>query len=500
MADTGQFQLRMRAPAGTRLKRTEGLYLQALALMSREAGPGNVATTLGFVGTQPRSYPVNTIYLWTSGPQEAVVQVALRPGSGLRTRAFEERLRAAFRREMPTVAFSFEAGDIIGQMMNLGSPTPIAVNVTGFDIGADHAYAERLRAALGRVPQLRDLQYGQPYDYPAVLVEVDRQRAADLGLNLGQIGRSLTEATASSRFVARNFWQDPASGLTYQVQVLMPPSEMASVTAVQGIPLAAPPAAVGAGEGASKPILLGDVARVDLGSVRGEYDHFNMQRMVSLTANVEGGSLGETAGAVERTIAALPAPPRGTRVAVVGQVQPMRDTLDGLRVGLGLAVVVILLLLTASFQSFRLALTILSALPALLVGALGTLRLFGSTLNIESYMGIITAIGISVANGILLVTVAEHERKRNARHAGHAASTAVGQRLRPIVMTASAMIAGMVPMALAWEGSGQSAPLGQAVIGGLAASTLATLLLMPAVYTGTAPKQSRENEEQHAEA
>ncbi|TAN20896.1 MAG: efflux RND transporter permease subunit [Acidobacteria bacterium] len=510
-ADTGQFQLRLRAPAGTRLKRTEVAYAQALDIVNRDAGPGNVETTLGFVGTQPRSYPINLIYLWTSGPQEAVMQVALRPGSGLHLAEFEARLRRDFARELPAVSISFEAGDIIGRMMNLGSPTPIAVQVSGFDMAADHAYAEQVRTALAPLPTLRDLQYGQPYDYPAVLVDVDRQRAATLGMTVVQVGRSLTEATASSRFVARNFWQNPATGLTYQVQVLMPPAEMNNLDAIQTIPLAG-------GHGA-KPLLLGDVATAQLGQVVGEYDHFNMQRMVSLTANVQGASLSQAAGDVNRALARLPQPPRGVHVAVVGQVQPMWETLSGLETGLVLAVIVILLLLTASFQSWRLALVVLTAVPALLTGALLLLGAFGSSLNIESFMGIITAVGISVANGILLVTVAEGARKhayaelaglpepeRRLRAAEEGASTGLGLRLRPILMTASAMIAGMVPMALAWEsGGGQSAPLGQAVIGGLAASTVFTLLVMPAAYIAlmrrrdaSSPALDLEPEESHA--
>jgi multidrug efflux pump subunit AcrB len=501
-ADTGQFQLRLREPAGTRLLRTEAMYRRALAILDQVAGPGNVQTTLGFVGTQPRSYPVNTIYLWTSGPQEAVVQVALRPGSGWRLPALEDRLRAAFARQLPQVAVSFEAGDIIGQMLNMGSPTPIAVNVTGFNLARDHAYAELLRAALAKVSHLRDLQYGQPYDYPAVLVDVDRQRASDVGLNAAAIGRSLTEATASSRFVARNFWQDPASGLTYQVQVLLPPADVASLNAMQALPLADAPRGA-AGPASTKPVLLGDVAQLSLGTVRGEYDHFNMQRMVSLDANLHGASLGDAAAGVQRALDALPPPPRGVSVALVGQAQPLYATLNGLRVGLGLAVAVILLLLTASFQSWRLALAVVSAVPALLVGALVALRLAGSTLNIESFMGIITAIGISVANGILLVTVAEAARRTAAHEARGlelapapeaepglrrqaallGAEAAVRLRFRPILMTASAMVAGMIPMALALEsGGGQSAPLGQAIIGGLVASTAATLLLSPAAF------------------
>ncbi|MGH9533256.1 MAG: efflux RND transporter permease subunit [Terriglobales bacterium] len=516
-ANTGEFQVRLRAPTGTRLKLTEQLYNQALGLVEREAGPGNVETSLGFVGTQPRSYPINTIYLWTSGPEEAVMQVALRRGSGIKLLPFEDHLRQAFAREMPDVTISFEAGDIIGKIMNLGAPAPIAVNVTGFHLQQDQAYARQVRAALRRIPALRDVQFEQSGAYPAVLINVDRERAAELGLSLAAIGRSLTEATASSRFVARDFWQNPATGVTYQVQALYPPSEVNSLDALRTMSLKTAPArAVGAdGNGATRAVELGDVARLDFGTVEEEYDHYNMQRVMTVTANVQTGSLGDAAQAVRAALAELPPPPRGVRVALLGQVQPMEQTLAGLRGGLLLAVAVILLLMTASFQSWRLALAVVSAVPALLVGVLVSLYLFGSTLNIESFMGAIMTIGIAVANGILLITMAEQARRRRqaewraeaardgaapaesqeagrrARAALAAAGEGAGVRLRPILMTAAAMIAGMIPMALSLEAGGeQSAPLGQAVIGGLAAATLATLLIMPAVFLLLQRKQS----------
>lgn len=509
-ANTGQFQLRLRAPTGTRLKVSEQLYNRALALVEREAGAGNVETSLGFVGTQPRSYPINTIYLWTSGPQEAVMQVALRRGSGIKLLPFEDRLRRAFAREMPEVHISFEAGDIIGQIMNLGAPAPIAVNVAGFHLQRDQAYASQVRAAMARIPALRDVQFEQPGAYPAVLIQVDRERAAELGLSLAAIGRSLTEATASSRFVARDFWQNPATGVTYQVQALTPPADINSLDALRTMPLkAAPPRAVGAeGIGATRAVELGDVARLDFGTVEGEYDHYNMQRVITVTANVQTGSLGDAARAVRAALAQLPPPPRGVQVALLGQVQPMEATLGGLRGGLLLAVAVILLLMTASFQSWRLALAVVSGVPALLVGVVVSLYLFGSTLNIESFMGAIMTIGIAVANGILLITMAEQARRRRQaelraeaadggetgwrfRSALAAAGEGAGVRLRPILMTASAMIAGMIPMAFSLEAGGeQSAPLGQAVIGGLAAATLATLLIMPTVFVWLQRKQS----------
>lgn len=517
-ANARQFELRLRAPTGTRLKLTEAMYNQALGIVNqeaeREAGAGAVETTLGFVGMQPRSYPINTIYLWTSGPEVAVMQVALREGSGIRLLPFEDRLRQAFARALPGVRVSFEAGDIIGKIMNLGAPSPIAVNVTGFHLDQDEAYAEKVRTALAAIPSLRDVGFEQPGAYPAVLINVDRERAAEMGLSLAAIGRSLTEATASSRFVARDFWQNPNTGVTYQVQALYPPAEVNSLDALRTMPLkAAPQMAMGASASneATRPIELGDVARLDFGTVEGEYDHYNMQRVITVTANVQQGSLGAAAAAVRGALAQLPAPPRGVRVDLLGQVAPMEQTLAGLRGGLLLAVFVILLLMTASFQSWRLALAVVASVPALLAGVVVSLYLFGSTLNIESFMGAIMTIGIAVANGILLITMAEHARRRRQgelraaggeggeaswrlRAALAAAGEGAGVRLRPILMTTAAMIAGMIPMAFALESGGeQSAPLGQAVIGGLAAATLATLLITPTVFALLQRKQSDES-------
>lgn len=516
-ANTSQFQLRMRAPTGTRLKLTEAMYKQALALVQqegeREGGPGAVETTLGFVGQQPRSYPVNNIYLWTSGPEVAVMQVALREGAGVKLLPFEDRLRQAFARQLPQLRISFEAGDIIGKIMNLGSPAPIAVNVAGFHLEQDQAYAKKVRAALQAIPTLRDVGFEQPGAYPAVLINVDRERAAETGLSLAAIGRSLTEATASSRFVERDFWQNPSTGITYQVQALIPPAAVSSLDALRTMPLkTAPQPAVGAGasNGANRPIQLGDVAQVDFGTVEGEYDHYNMQRVITVDANVQHGSLGDAAAAVRRALAQLPPPRRGVQVSLIGQVAPMEQTLAGLRGGLLLAVFVILLLMTASFQSWRLALAVVASVPALLAGVVVALYLFGSTLNIESFMGAIMTIGIAVANAILLITMAEHARRRRQgelRADGEggesqwrflsalgAAGEGAGVRLRPILMTTAAMIAGMIPMAFALESGGeQSAPLGQAVIGGLAAATLATLLILPTVFALLQKKQSDES-------
>lgn len=423
------------------------------------------------------------------------MQVALRVGAGIRMQSFEERMRRVFRRQLPGVQVSFESGDIISQILNFGSPTPVQIAVQGLNLAADRAYAEKIRRVLAPIPSLRDLQFGQPYRYPTVQVHVNRDRAGQLGLTMADISRSLTDGTESSRFIAPDFWRDPRTGVGYQVQLELPQSRMDSVNALRELP-------VGGGRD-NDPVLLSNVARIDYGHMVAEYDRYNMQRMVTLTANLYHSDLGHAAAAIEHALRRLPPPPRGMTVAVRGQIAPLYQTLHGLETGLLLTVVVILLLFAANFQSWRLAWVTVAAVPAVLAGVLVMLWATGTTLNIESFMGAIMAVGVSVANALLLVTMAESRRRRKGQArsddpgqgggagvprgesiAIEAALEGLGLRLRPILMTASAMIAGMLPLALALEKGGrQSAPLGQAVIGGLIASTLVTLLILPLIFS-----------------
>lgn len=478
-----QFRLRLRAPAGTRIEVTEQIALKTLDEIKRLAGPDNVKSTLAYVGTYAPSYPVNLIYLWTSGPHEAILQVELKKDSEVRVTPLEEQLRAALARDFPDTAFTFESGDLVNQIMDFGSPTPIEVAIHGPNMEATHAYAEKVRAHLADVHSLRDLHYGQPLDYPSLNVDIDRVRAGQLGLTVEQVAQSLETATWSSRFVSRNFWQDPATGIGYQVQVEVPKEQMKSLEDVAGIPLMQ-------GGLASHPNL-GDVAQLSYGTVPGEFDRYDMQRMISLTANVEGEDLGRAARHVTDAVGRAGAPPRGVEVRVRGQVEPMRQTFRSLSLGLIFALVAIFLLLAANFQSLRLALVSVSSTPAVLCGVVGGLLLTGTTLNVQSFMGAIMALGVSVANSILLVSFAEENRRQARVSAVQAALYGGRTRLRPILMTSVAMIAGMIPMALALgEGGHQIAPLGRAVIGGLAASTFATLLILPAIFSlaqGKAP-------------
>ena len=470
---TSLFQLRFRAPAGTKFEATEQLGRAVLDEISAAAGPGNVATTLGYVGVQPSSYPINTIFLWTGGSHEGVLQVSLRPGAGLRLEPFQESLRQRFQQKFPTATFSFEPGDIVSRIMNFGAQTPVEVAVMGPDFAATRVFATKVREELAKVPSLRDLQYGQALDYPAIQVNVNRQMAGQLGVTIDDVGRSYAAATSSSRFVAPNYWADPRTGIAFQVQVQVPQPRMQTLEDLRVVPVR--------GNGTATP-LLGDLARIDNATIVGEYDRVNGQRMVTLTASLAGEDVGRVRTQVQAAIARAGAPPRGATVTLRGQVGAMDETFRNITVGLGVAVVVIFLLLAANFQSLRLAFVVVSTVPAVLAGVAVALLFTGTTLNVQSFMGAIMAIGVAVANAILLVTFAEQGRVAGTS-ALAAGIEAARSRMRPVLMTSAAMMAGMVPMALALgEGSEATAPLGRAVIGGLGFATLATLLVLPSVY------------------
>jgi len=486
--DTGQFALRLRAPTGTRIEATEKLVGKTLDVIRGETGPDNVALTLGFVGVQNAAYPINTVYLWTSGPEEAVIQVQLRTGSGVRVAALEESLRKTLPQQLPGVRFSFQPNDIVSQVMSFGAPTPIEVTVAGPNFQASRDYAQKVRTALADIAPLRDLALAQELDYPAIKVSIDRRLAGMLGVTADQIGQSLTEATSSSRFTSPSFWSDPKSGVGYQVQVEVPTSRMGSLEDIKNIPV---------GRSQDTQIDLRNVAEVTRGTVLGEYDRYNMQRMLTLGANISGEDLGRVSDRVTQALDRMGAPPPGVHVTIRGQVIPMQEMFDGLETGLLVATIVIFLLLAANFQSFRLSLAVVLTIPAVIAGVAVALWLTRTTLNLQSLMGAIMAIGIAVANAILLVTFAERDRIAGAT-APDAAVSGAASRLRPILMTSCAMIAGMIPMAIGLGESGaQSAPLGRAVIGGLLGATAATLAVLPALFASLQRTRTRASVSLH---
>jgi len=472
-SDEGQLTLRFRAPEGTRIEETERIAQEILGIAKKEAGPVNIESTLGYVGLQSADHPINAIYLWTSGPEESVLQVQLRHGSGIPIEEFKERLRRAIARELPAVRLSFEPSDIVSRVMSFGASTPVEVAVSGPELAATREMADKLMASLGKVPSLRDLQINQPLDYPTVKVDVDREKASLMGLSIKDIAQAFVPATSTSRYIYKNLWPDPKSGITYFVEVEVPEQRMDSLEEIRNIPVASH---------SKDQILMRDVARIHKGTILGEYDRYNLQRTLYLTANISGQDLGRVAKAVRKAVGDAGAPPRGVTVTVRGQVSTMEQLFEGLRSGLIVTVVAIFLLLAANFQSWKLAFVVVSTVPAVLTGVVLTLLGTHTTLNIQSFMGAIMSVGVAVANAILLITFAERYRLEGKPVLEAALEGAKG-RLRPILMTSFAMIAGMMPMALGLsEGGSQAAPLGRAVIGGLGLATVATLFILPSVF------------------
>jgi multidrug efflux pump subunit AcrB len=465
-----QFRLRLDAPTGTRVERTEQLAMGVLDEIRSAAGPGNVAITLGYVGTQGASYPINTVFLWTSGPHEAVLNVALRPEAHIDVPSLEEKLRQTLPQKFPGATFSFEPGDLVSQIMNFGAPTPVEVAVMAPNLAASRAFTDRVRSEMSRIADLGDLQYEQPLDYPSVDVKVNRELAGQLGVTTNQVARSLSEATYSSRFTTPNYWADPNTGVAYQLQVQYPQPRITSLQDVQNIPVM---------PGRSQHPLIGDLATVDDGTIVGEYDRRNGFWMLALSANIAGQDLGKVSKEIDAAVRRAGTPPRGTTVQVRGQIAPMHDTFINLAIGLGLAGLVIFLLLAANYESMGLAFVVLTTAPATVCGVILMLLATHTTLNIESYMGAIMAVGVGTANAILLVTFADQHRRSGASSL-ESGIEGVKERMRPILMTSAAMIAGMIPMALA---AAATAPLGRAVIGGLLAATFVNLTVLPFIFS-----------------
>ncbi|MBI5174944.1 MAG: efflux RND transporter permease subunit [Candidatus Melainabacteria bacterium] len=494
---SSQFRMRISAPTGMRVEALEKRVLKAIEEIKLEAGPENVEKTLGYAGQQPAMFPISSAFLWTSGPHQAVLDVQLKEDAHIKMGEFKDRLRARLNKALPDTTFSFEPGDIVSQIMNLGSPTPITVQVTGHDLVDDKLFANRVLEEMSKISKLRDLQWGQPLEYPSCQINIDRELAGQLGVTAKEVGMSLQPAFFSSRFVNLSLWRDKDSGFSYQVQVQVPQDQIRSKEDIEKFPtmnslrseqMAGNDFEVDPAVDREYPEsktrrlqhpLIGDVAKVDYGTVAGELDRYNMMRMVSLTANISGNDLGRVGDSVKEAVKRAGKTPPGVFCDVMGQVPLLEDTFFHLITGLLLAVVVITLMLLAYFQAPRVVLIVMSTTPAILTGVLTMLTLTGTTLNVQSFMGAIMCTGVGIANAILMVVFAETSR-REGMSAEEAAVHGAQQRMRPILMTSIAMVAGMIPMAIS---TGQSAPLGRAVIGGLTMSTLSVLTLLPLVFT-----------------
>jgi multidrug efflux pump subunit AcrB len=469
--NTGQLQLRVREPDGTRLEVTEKTAKGVLDVID-SAVHGHIAISSAYVGLVPSSFGSSNLYIFNSGTHEAVIQVNMDEGYKGQVEDLKEELRKDIQAKYPEVRISFEPIELTDKIMAQGANTPIEVRVAGKNMGDIKAYAARLLARLRQIPFLRDVQIAQPLNYPTVDITVDRNKLALMGLNIDDVSRSITDVTSSSRFTDKNLWLDNNNQYTYQTQVQVQEYIMNSLEQLKSTSLV---------NGQQRPVLT-DVASVQVDTLPGEYDRSGPRRFVTVSANMHKKDLASATAAIQKSIEEMGEPPAGLVANIMGESALLVDTLDSLQTGLLAAIIVIMLLLAANFQSFGLSLAVLSSIPAVLLGAMLILLATGSDINLQSYMGLIMSTGTSVANAVLIVTNAEHLR-HEYKDPFKAAAVAASLRFRPIMMTTVSMIVGMIPMATGiGEAGDESAPLGRAVIGGLACSTVASLFIVPLVY------------------
>ena len=408
--DSGQFVLRFRAPAGTEYDLTRQCALRILDVIDEESG-GNIEMSIGYVGLGSTNTATNNILLFMRASDDGVLRVRLKESSGVSVAELRNRLRTALPEKVEPwlqaylakhgysdadaaarakqMSFGFEPGDIVSTVMSFGSPNPVEVLVIGPDRDAVRAHALQVLAEMKKIGGLRDVQLYQQLDYPTERVEIDREKAGLSGVAVKDVTDALLVGTSSSRYVVKNYWRDPRTGVDYQVQVQVPTQRMDRPQQVENMPIKK--------MNSQSNLLVRDVATAHPGTTPGEIDRSSMQRYLSVTANVEGNDLGRAAHDIERAIADAGEPPRGVHVSVRGQVAPMTEMFRSLTIGLALSVVVILILLTGYFQSFRVALVSVGGVPGVILGVATILLLSGTSLNIESFMGSIMCIGVSVS-------------------------------------------------------------------------------------------------------
>ncbi|MFH6934816.1 efflux RND transporter permease subunit [Flavobacterium plurextorum] len=480
--NSSQFQVRIKAPEGTRIEKTELKIKQVLKELETVIGKEHISISSVFIGQHPSSFAVSPIYLYNAGPHEALMQIALKDYDG-NTNALKEIIRKHMKEKMPELHFSFEPIELTEKILSQGTNTPIEVRFSGMMKKMNVMYANKLLAKLKEIDYLRDQQIPQSLNYPAFDINIDRVRAAQLGIDAQDIARSLVPITASSRYTSKNMWVGGMMGIAYDVQVQTPQNILNTKDELMNVPL---------GKNSDRPVL-GDVATITPTKVLGESYNLGTMAYTPVTANIHDADLGRAQKDVQAAIESLGELPKGVNIQVSGMVPVLDETMNSLATGLLIAVIVIFLMLTANFQSFKVSLVILTTVPFVILGSLLLMKLTGSTLNLQSYMGIIMSVGVSIANAVLLISNAESLRLQN----GDALSSAIqaaSLRIRPIIMTTLAMIAGMLPMAIGHgEGGDQVAPLGRAVIGGLIASSFSVLLLLPLVFVWIQNKTSTQS-------
>jgi multidrug efflux pump subunit AcrB len=469
--DSGQFRLHLRAPTGTRLEETAALCEEVDQVIRERVPAAHLGTIIDNVG-RPTS-GINLTYSTSApiGPADADILVSLR-GDHEPSARYVHDLRVMLNSRFPGVTFSFLPADIVTQILNFGLPAPIDVQVLGGNREASGAVAATLLIRMSQIPGIVDLHVHQPADQPKLHISVDRTRAADLGMTQRDVANNLLISLSGSAQTTPTFWLNPATGVSYPVATMTPEYRMNSLGDLAGIPLPG-----------DRPQILGALATFERGSGSAVVSHYDVQPVIDLYGSVQGRDLGSVASEITRIVdEARPTLPRGTRLAVRGQIETMRSSFTGLLAGLALAILLVYLLIVVNFQSWTDPFIIISALPAALAGIVWMLFLTNTTLSVPALTGAIMCVGVATANSILVVSFAKDELAAG-RGAVEAAVQAGFARFRPVLMTALAMMIGMVPMALGLgEGGEQNAPLGRAVIGGLALATLATLFFVPSVF------------------
>ncbi|AHG91807.1 acriflavin resistance protein [Gemmatirosa kalamazoonensis] len=472
--DAGQIRVHLRTPAGTRLEQTERVTA-AVERVIRETIPAEaVEGILDNIGITSGSYSnLAASDNPTIGVGDGEIQIALTEERDRPTQEYVAALRERLNREFPDVTFFFQAADIVGQILNFGLPAPIDVQVAGSKKMENYEVAKKLAERIKRVSGAVDVHVHQVASQPELFVSVDRVRAGQLGLTEREVASNLLVSLSGTAQTAPNFWLNPGNGVQYAISVMTPQYRIASMQDVTNTPLVA--------GGTSQ--LASNLVTVERRSAFSVVNHYNVQPVFDVYANVQGRDLGGVARDVDRVVSELtPSLPKGSSIVVRGQVASMRESFAGLQLGLVFAVVLVYLLMVVNFQSWTDPLIIILALPGALAGIAWMLYVTQTTLSVPSLMGAIMSVGVATANSILIVSFA-NEQRREGFDSVAAALSAGTTRLRPVLMTAGAMIIGMLPMALGLgEGGEQNAPLGRAVIGGLALATVATLFFVPVVY------------------
>ena len=489
--DAGQFRLHVRAPAGTRLEVTEQ-YFTGVEAEIRDVLGSDIEVVIDNLGLPNRSYSMAFGDSATTGVSDGEILVSLKKDRAKRTPDHVAELRRRLPEKFPNLTFYFQPADIVSQILNFGLPAPIDVQVGGYDGKTNYDIAQRIAARMRDIPGVVDVHIHQVSSVPSLRLNVDQVRVAELGLTQQDIAQNVLVSLAGSQQVQPNYWVDQRTGISYPVETRIPTHAVASVSAVESILVPVP-------SQPEKPQLLTNLASIERTATAEVTNHVDIQPVYDVYANVQGRDLGAVVRDIQQVTEEFKAQQTpGNTIVIRGQAESMQSAFQRLAVGIVFAAVLVYLLLVVNFQSWTDPLVIVSALPGALAGIVLALLATGTTFSVPSLMGAIMTIGVATANSILLVTFANDRRKEGA-DALTAALDAGRTRIRPVLMTASAMVLGMLPMSLGLgEGGEQNAPLGRAVIGGLIVATLTTLLVVPVVYSllrkNSAPRSEVEPE------